>query len=269
MLKVVIIGAVNSTYLTLEALIRHHVPVTLALGLTPKNPELVSGYCDLQPLCTAHDIPFCAFLKVNDPEVVNKVRAAEPDVLFVVGLSQLVGRELLGIPRLGSIGFHPTSLPRGRGRAPIAWLVIERAVGAASFFLMGEGTDDGPIFVQQPFVIGDQDDAGSTEKKLLAAMATALDHWLPRLIAGEWNPIPQDATTATYFCKRAPEDGLVDWQCSADVLDRLIKAAAPPHPGAFTFFQDKRLRITRCHIESDLKIMVTEGVVLFRVQNFE
>ena len=68
MLKVVIIGAVNSTYLTLEALIRHHVPVTLALGLTPKNPELVSGYCDLQPLCTAHDIPFCA-IPTPDPDV--------------------------------------------------------------------------------------------------------------------------------------------------------------------------------------------------------
>ena len=71
-----------------------------------------------------------------------------PDLLFVTGLSQIVKPPLLNLPRIGCIGFHPTWLPKGRGRAPLGWLVLDGVPGAATFFLdgrgLGFGADTGP-----------------------------------------------------------------------------------------------------------------------------
>ena len=85
----------------------------------------------------------------------------------------------MAIPRLGSVGFHPTFLPAGRGRAPLAWLTLDTGPGAASFFLIDDGIDSGPIFVQEPFEVTPQDYAGDVGTKLLDATTRALDRWLP------------------------------------------------------------------------------------------
>ena len=85
------------------------------------------------------------------------------------------------MPKLGCIGFHPTLLPKGRGRAPLAWLILKEKKGAASFFLMDKKADSGPVFVQEPFEIEDNDDASRVEKKIEIAIEKALDKWLPEL----------------------------------------------------------------------------------------
>jgi methionyl-tRNA formyltransferase len=262
MIRVALAGSVSSTFVTLEKLLEHKLEVACVFGYEPENTERVSGYACMRPLCEENNILYTPFNKINSSGHADLLKELQPDVFFVVGLSQLVSQELLSIPRLGCIGFHPTLLPKGRGRAPIAWLVLNEKEGAANFFLMGDGADDGPIFVQEPFDIEEQDDARAVEQKILEAIGVALDQWLPSLKRGEWNPVAQEEMNASYYGVRTPEDGWINWEMSAFQIDRLIKASAPPHPGAYSFFREKKLIITKSRIEHDIPIRGVVGRVL-------
>lgn len=262
MLKIVLAGAVGSTFATLQKLVQHGFDVAGVLGYEPQSSALVSGYVHMRDFCEQHAIPYFPFKKIGAPEVQELVASLAPDLFFVVGLSQLVPESLLKVARLGNVGFHPTMLPAGRGRAPIAWLILEEDFGAANFFLMSEGVDDGPLFVQEKFPVADTDDAAAIEQKILQAIDAALDCWLPELARGIWNPIPQDEAAATYYGKRGPEDGWIDWSRSAAVIDKIIRASAPPHPGAYTFLKDRKLTVLQSFPENSLKIRGVPGSVL-------
>src|SRR5262245_26222852 len=116
--RIALAGSVNSSRRILQALLKHHANVVGVLGLSPDASTNVSGYCRYDDLAHSRGIPYIDFRNINHHEVVEAARSWEPDLLFVVGLSQLVKPELLSVPRLGCVGFHPTWLPEGRGRAP-------------------------------------------------------------------------------------------------------------------------------------------------------
>lgn len=260
--KVLVIGAVESTAVTLRGLVRNGLDVVGVLGHEPKRKENVSGLYDLRGLAARLQIPFQRFTKINEPNVLNWGRQLQPDIVFAVGFSQLLADDWLKLPTLGCIGFHPTLLPRGRGRAPIAWIILQERIGAANFFLMTDGVDNGPIFVQEPFELAPDDDAAAVVRRQCEAIDSALDSWLPRLKLGEWNPIPQEEAAASYFGIRKPEDGLIDWQRSAGEIDRLIKAAAKPHPGAYSYIDRQKLIIWNSRVEHEMPITGVVGRVL-------
>ncbi len=261
-MRIVVAGAVSSTKLTLEALIRHGADVVGVLQLRGESSHTVTGFDSLDAVAGPAGIPCVTFRNINDDEIVDQVREWQPDLMFVVGLSQLVREELMAIPKLGSVGFHPTFLPAGRGRAPLAWLALDNGPGAASFFLIDDGIDSGPIFVQQPFEITPDDYAGDVGLKLLDAMTRALDRWLPELLAGKWDPKPQSEALATYNGRRGPDDGLIDWTRPAIEIHSLIRAASVPHPGAYTWAGDRKLIIWRASVEEHLPWRGVPGRIL-------
>ena len=152
-------------------------------------------------------------------------------MLFVVALSQLVSDEIIALPKIGAVGFHPTDLPKGRGRAPLAWMVTNCEAGAVNFVAINGIADSGPIFVNEHFGVTAGDDAASVEAKVCHTMIKALDRWLPELKKGIWNPIEQDHRQATEYSVRKPDDGLLDFAADAYTIHRLIKAAAPAPSG--------------------------------------
>ena len=261
-LRIVLAGSVGSSRLILQALLRHRVNVVGVLELQPDDPSAISGFARLHDVAAEADVPCVGFQKLNDPAIVEHVREWRPDLLFAVGLSQLVKAELLAVPKLACVGFHPTCLPRGRGRAPVAWLVLDATPGAATFFVMDEGADSGPILVQESFDVRPTDDAEQVTASLERAIVRGLDRWLPSLLAGEWNPQPQDDTAATYHGKRTPEDGWIDWNNSACEIHALIRAAGRPHPGAFTFLKDRKLLVWRAELDTTTPFRGVIGRVL-------
>jgi len=179
--RIVVAGAVTSTRRILEGLLRNRARVVGALGLDPAASRGVSGYARLDDVAEAAGVPFATFRRIGEPAVLRTVRGWQPDLLFAVGISQLVGPELRAVPTLATVGFHPTVLPRGRGRAPLAWLVLGEREGAATFFVIDDGVDSGPILAQARFAIGEDDDATRVRDRIEAAIDTALDDWIPRL----------------------------------------------------------------------------------------
>lgn len=260
MIKVGLIGGVGSSAITLRKLCEYDVEVVEVFGYRPKNTEFVSSYQDLESICVENSISFTPFIKINDH--AEKIQSLNLDFLLVVGLSQLVSEAIIEAPKLGAIGFHPTKLPQGRGRAPVAWLVNEIGEGAATFFMLEEVADAGAIVAQESFEVVSEDDAKNVESKLYDAMASALDSLLPQLVKGELTPVIQDDSLATEFGIRKPDDGLIDWSYSAYEIDRLIKAASDPHPGAFTYSEMKRIEVKASRPEKELKIKGIQGRIL-------
>ena len=260
--RMVVAGAVVSTRRILEGLLRHGCNVVGVLGLEAAAAPRTSAYRRLDDLAREAGVPYADFHNINDPQSVEILRQWEPDLLFVVGLSQLVHNEALGLPRLGCVGFHPTWLPEGRGRAPVAWLTMEARSGAATFFLIDQGMDTGAILAQEPFYVAPTDYADDVVAKQMAAIDRALDRWIPRLLAGHWDPLAQDDAQASYYGRRAPEDGLIEWSRPAERIHALIRAASRPHPGAYTYLKGHKLIVWRAEPEPALPWSGVAGRVL-------
>ncbi len=258
--KTVLIGSVNSTRRMLEKLVEHHLTPALVLGYEPASTLNLSGFASLREDCALCSIPFEPFLAINDH--VEMIQATKPDVIFVVGLSQLVSDEIINSASIGAVGFHPTRLPKGRGRAAIPWMILTNTPGAATFFVLESEADAGPILAQSPFPVLPADTAQTVESRVLDAMSDALDDWLPSLARFEWNPRPQDELVASSLGIRRPPDGVIEWSDSADNIDRLVRATTRPYPGAYTFLRDERVRVFKTRIDKGQPIIGVTGRVL-------
>ena len=268
-MKVGVIGAVGSTALTIKKLLAHGAKISGVLGHEPKLKGRVSGLNDLRSLCFELNLDYKPYTNINNIELIQWFKEMDLDVIFAVGFSQLLKEEWFKIAKKGCIGFHPTRLPNGRGRAPIAWMILKKESGAATFFKMGLGTDDGPIYIQEFFELDESDDVESLLPKIQNAICTALDKLIPNLLAGNWDVIAQNEMEATYYAKRDPIDGFINWHLSAIEIDRLIKATTNPYPGAFSFFRGKIVKIWKSEIEEKNKITGVTGRVLSINENEE
>ena len=260
--RIVLAGSVDSSRWTLEELTNHGAQVVGVLGLAPNKSSRVSDYVHLRASAVAAGAGYLDFEKINNGTVIAQVEAWKPDVLFVVGLSQLVGKKLLALPTRAVVGFHPTKLPQGRGRAPLVWLILSGKRGAATFFEIDEGVDSGPILVQEPFEVGPDDYASDVMSSLETATRRALARWIPALISGEWSPRPQDHSRATWTGARLPADGLIHWSKPATEVFTLIRAASRPYPGAYTHVDDHRLRVWRASLADRPAVSGALGRVL-------
>lgn len=230
-------GSVGSTRIVFERMLATGFPLSLVLALDPAKSANVSGYVPLHELAAAHGVPTLPFAKVNSPEVIHALRDLAPDWLFVIGLSQLIPREILDIPSQGVVGFHPTPLPKFRGRAAMVWqILLGVRETKCSLFLIDEGMDSGPILGQEPYVIEDTDYARDVQIKLHAAIARLTDRVLAQMLDGTLRPVPQNDDEATILLVRRPEDGRIDWSRPLAEVHRLVRAVSHPYPGAFGLY---------------------------------
>ena len=254
-MKIAVIGGVNSTSILIEKLYEYNFTNTKIWAYEPKNQLNVSGWEDLTILAKNFDYEYQKFSKVK--EISGDLDNFKPDYIFAVGLSQLIPNSILEIPKKGCIGFHPTALPKGRGRAPLAWLILEESDGAATFFWLKSGIDNGAIIEQVKFSFNENDNAKTITQKCLEAEKTALDNLLKKIKNSAIISFEQDNKKATWFGKRTPEDGLINWNESAIYIDKLVRASTEPHPGAFTFYEKEKIYIW----ETSIKFVPIKGVI--------
>ena len=242
-LRIALIGAVEASRVALDHLHRPGVEL-LVLSLEPSRSRRHSDYCDLAPISALMDVPSIPISNVNDPAVHAELRRFGPDIVAVFGWSQIVKEELRSIPRIGVLGWHPSALPRNRGRAVIPWTILQRATDTGfTIFWIDEGVDSGDIAAQVPVTVAPDETATTLYEKMMTAARMALSDLLPRLLAGEIPRCPQDHAQATYCAKRDVEDGRIDWTRSQDEIWTLIRASTRPYPGAFCDLPDGRLII--------------------------
>jgi methionyl-tRNA formyltransferase len=194
-------------------------------------------------------IPFITPDDPNTPDVVARIAALHPGFLFSFYYRLMLKAPLLAIPKHGALNMHGSLLPGYRGRAPVNWAIIhgESETGATLHY-MTEKPDNGDIVAQSAVPILPDDTAHELFTKVTVAAELTLYHALPALIAGRAPRIPQDLSKGAYFGGRKPEDGRIAWSQPAARIHNLVRAVAPPYPGAYTELRGHRLVIERTRV---------------------
>lgn len=243
----ILIGSVESSEVFLKQCLKNGLIPKHVYGLDEKYAENVSGYSPIYRLAIENGIPGDSFCKIN--ECNESIKEQNADFIFVIGLSQLISKEIINAANIVTIGLHPTKLPRYRGRAAIPWqILLGETQSAVSFFGIQEGIDNGPLYWQEPYSIGVEDYAEDVHQNIYAAIRRFVDKGLRSLLANEIIPIIQNEKDATYLLIRREEDGLIDWNKSVDEIFSLIRAESKPYPGAFSYYNGNKIIIWKAEI---------------------
>ena len=212
-------------------------PITYVFSLDESVSGNVSGYYPIHKVAESNSIPYTKFTKINDEENVERMQSISPDYVFVVGLSQLIRKGIFDAAKSGVIGFHPTPLPKMRGRAANVWqILLGIRETACSMFFIDNGVDSGDVLRQEKYVIEDTDYAEDVYRKIENALYDLSKRVLKQIIDGTLNPVKQNEAEATYLLRRGPEDGSIDWNRSVKDIHTLIRAVSHPFPGAFGMY---------------------------------
>jgi len=173
-----------------------------------------------------------------------------PDLIFSFYYRSMLPMPVLGKARLGAFNMHGSLLPKFRGRAPLNWAILKgETETGVTLHEMVEKPDAGRIVDQQATPIGPDETAVDVFRKMTVAAETVLQRSLPGILSGKPNLKPQNLTAGSYFGRRRPEDGRIDWSKSAQEIHNLVRAVAPPFPGAFT----EGMKIHRTRLEPGRK----------------
>ena len=202
----------------------------------------------------------------NGAELAARIAQLDPDFIFSFYYRSMLGAPILRSARRGALNMHGSLLPKYRGRAPVNWAILngERQTGATLHYMVARA-DAGDIVDQLAVPILQDDDAREVFVKVTAAAEIVLARSLPALVAGNAPRRPQPIEPGQYFGRRRPEDGRIDWSQPAGRIHDLVRAVAPPFPGAFTEVDGRHLWIHRTRLESRI-IAPSERPRLFGAQ---
>jgi methionyl-tRNA formyltransferase len=182
----------------------------------------------------------------KSPELAAAVSAARPDVIFSFYYRAMIPTAVLALAPQGAFNMHGSLLPHFRGRAPTNWAVLMGATETgATLHEMVAKADAGAIIDQGAVPILPDDTAEQVFNKVTVAAEQVLWRCLPALIRGDAKRLLNPIELGSYFGGRKPEDGRIDWQQAAAQVYNLIRAVAPPYPGAFTEVAGQRLVVAR------------------------
>jgi len=243
MTRAVVFAYHNVGVRCLSVLLAHGVDVALVVT-HQDNPDETIWFDSVAEFAAQHGLPCITPDDPNDPAMIARIAALAPDFVFSFYYRLMLKPALLALPRLGAYNMHGSLLPKYRGRVPVNWAVLhgERETGA-SLHRMLEKPDAGAVVAQQAVPILPNDTALAVFQKVTVAAEMALDRILPQLIDGTAKEIPQDLARGSYFGGRKAEDGRIDWWQPAQAIHNLVRAVAPPYPGAFCNFLDGHLRV--------------------------
>jgi methionyl-tRNA formyltransferase len=227
----------------LSVLLAHGVKVKLVVTHTD-NPNENIWFDSVAALAGLHGIAVITPDNPNADEVVEQIRALAPDYFFSFYYREMLKAPLLAIPKRGALNMHGSLLPKYRGRVPVNWAIIrgETETGSTLHY-MTEKPDNGDIVAQQAVPILPNDTALHVFQKVTVAAEMALNAVMPDLLAGNVQAQQQDLSLGGYFGGRSAKDGVIDWSQAAQNIHNLVRAVAPPYPGAMTQLMGKPMRI--------------------------
>ncbi len=180
---------------------------------------------------------------LKDPQAVAQLRALKPAVIVVAAFGQILKTDVLTMAPFGCLNIHASLLPRWRGAAPVAAAIkAGDAQTGVTIMRMDEGLDTGPVLQARAIPIQPNHTRASLTTDLAQLGAALLLETLPRWLAGEITPRPQDDASATLAPRLKKAEGQIDWRQTAPEIERHIRAFYP-WPGAFTRWRGRPLKI--------------------------
>lgn len=219
----------------LEVIARDRWPEFVA---TDKQSDSIVAFCEVKGIPCFCGSPRQGSLLKFLGEL--KIRA---DLVLSINYLFLLEEDVLGYVD-HAVNFHGSLLPKYRGRTPHVWAIIngERETGVTAH-LIDSGCDTGDILLQERVLIHPDDTGGSILEKFKTLYPSMILRVIQQFESGTWNRRPQEHSRATYFGKRTPEDGLIDWSWSTERVVNWIRAQAHPYPGAYSFVGGQKVII--------------------------
>ncbi len=266
-MKIFFIGTVLFSKESLEKLIDMGENI---VGVATKQTSTFNAdYARLDILCEKNKIPYKYVKNINEESVVDWIASLGPDIIFCFGWSSLIKSQLLELPSLGVVGFHPAKLPANRGRHPIIWaLVLGLKETASTFFYMDEGADSGDIISQESIPIQDHDNAKILYDKIMATALKQLEHFVPKLHQRKYLGKPQIHEQANYWRKRSVKDGEIDFRMSSYAINNLVKALTKPYVGAHIYYEEEEIKIWHVEPQTNAKSNIEFGKVIESKDNY-
>jgi methionyl-tRNA formyltransferase len=226
--------------------------VDVALVVTHEdNPAERIWFGSVAQVAAEHGIETITPHDPAGPELREAVARARPDFIFSFYYRHMLPADLVALAPRGGYNMHGSLLPKYRGRVPTNWAVLNgESETGATLHEMAAKPDAGPIVAQTSVPILPDDTAQEVFDKVTVAAEQTLWRVLPALLAGEAPHLPNDLARGSYFGGRKPEDGRIDWSQPAQQVYNLIRAVAPPYPGAFTDIEGERFIVARARLAS-------------------
>lgn len=252
--NIVVFGCKSTTKFFCEFLLsigRLNAIISIDKQLAEKNQ--VADYVEMRDFAQEHKIIFysCKTYDLSSEEDRQFCEDLNIDIAFVIGWQRLIPEKILFKISIGAFGMHGSSLnlPKGRGRSPLNWSIIEgREVFYTNLFKYDEGIDSGAVVDTYKFNIHQHDNAETLHYKNLLAMKVLVNRNLEVILGNSFVADIQSDLVPTYYPKRNPDDSLIDWEQDVYQIERFIRAVSPPFNGAFTFIDHKKLVIENAHV---------------------
>lgn len=196
-------------------------------------------------ICGEYAVAYHTVDTIKGEKAFELIKRYSPDLLVVLGWSEILPERLLDIPKIGTVGTHAALLPHNRGSAPINWAIIngEELTGNTMMWL-SKNVDAGEIVDQESFPITLFDTCKTLYDRVAETNARMLLRLLDALDRGERPALPiENKTDEPLLPRRRPKDGLIDWNRSARQIYDLIRAVTRPYPGAFSFIGGRKYLI--------------------------
>jgi methionyl-tRNA formyltransferase len=201
-------------------------------------------------LCEDKKIPYITPNANQLMDLVPQIQKLAPDYLFSFYYRHMIPPELLACAKIGALNMHGSLLPKFRGRAPVNWAILhgETETGA-TLHIMESKPDAGDIVGQSAVSIGSNETATEVFGKVSKAAVIVMNQVLSELVQGHIPRKPNYLAQGSYFGGRKPADGQILWNKTAQQVHNLVRAVAPPYPGAFTDWEGQRRIVSRTSLE--------------------
>ncbi|HTT74603.1 MAG TPA: formyltransferase [Candidatus Binataceae bacterium] len=194
---------------------------------------------------------------------IARIGAMKPSIIYSFYYRNLLPAEVLRLAPLGAYNLHGSMLPKYRGRAPVNWMIAngEREAGATLHHMVPRA-DAGDIVAQRPVTITDDDTALTLYRKIVPIAATIVRECHPLIAAGRAPRRPQLLNDGSYYGRRRPEDGRIDWTWPARRIFNLVRAVTHPYPGAFCMAGGRKLFIWRAAMSNESGSYGAPGMII-------
>jgi methionyl-tRNA formyltransferase len=247
----VVFGYSEVGYRCLQVLLDQGVRVPLVFT-HEDQPGEKHWFGSVADLARSHDVRTVTPTQPAAPQWLDEIRGCAPDYILACYYRSMLPPPVLQLARWGALNLHGSLLPRYRGRAPVNWAIAngETRTGATLHYMVAR-PDAGPIVAQEAVAIGPNDHALAVSMAVAGAAARLLTALLPRMALGPPPGRPMDLAAGSYFGGRRPEDGRIHPDWPGMRVHAMIRAVAPPFPGAFVEVEGERLVFASSHLTGE------------------
>jgi len=251
----------DTGYAVLEALLALGAPI-VALFTHQDDPHEEIWWRSCADLAGRNSIPVFMPERV-DANIIAQVATLRPDVIYSIYYRYLLPDAILNCAKLGAFNLHGSLLPKYRGRAPVNWMIVNgEREGGLTLHHMVARADAGDIVAQRACAIEDSDTALTVYRKLVPLGAEIIREYHPLIVTGRAPRMKQDLARGSYFGRRTPAEGRIDWRWSARRIFNLVRAVTHPYPGAFCYAAGAKLLIWEARIANEGGVRGMPGEIL-------